>query len=192
MIGTFVVPLVLFTIWGAWQYTREQEHDLLEHAEKMASISSEILGTSVGMGLSEGSFDLVQKSYNLVRRDSHFIYIGIFDEAGVPLIEYNPNLTNAIPSGFPRNTLNVEYLDNAILVEAPALYQGTTYGRVVTVYSLNQVFEKLNGTRVATGFVALLVLAIGLYGCTCYGGKTRRCVGPAMNSRSPNGSWTIS
>ena len=32
MVGTFVVPLVVFTIGVAWQYTKAMEQEMLAHA----------------------------------------------------------------------------------------------------------------------------------------------------------------
>jgi signal transduction histidine kinase/CheY-like chemotaxis protein len=164
MVATFVVPLVVFAIGVAWRYTRAIEEEMLAHAGEKASMSCEVLASSVGMGLSEGSFELVQKSYDLVRRDSNFTYIGIFDDQGVPLIEYNPHFVAALPLGVDVTTPGIELNDRMIQVESVAQFQGIVYGRVSMVYSLDALRAKASYIRLFTIIIASVVFAIGLYG----------------------------
>ncbi|MBK7259463.1 MAG: response regulator [Ignavibacteriae bacterium] len=164
MVGTFVVPLVVFALGVVWQFTKAMEQEMLAHAEEKAGMSCEVLASSVGMGLSEGSFELVQKSYDLVRRDSNFTYIGIFDDQDIPLIEHNPAFIAATPLGIDITVPFVERRDREIRAEAVAQYQGVVYGRVSMVYSLERLREKASSLRTFTLIVGLIVFAIGLYG----------------------------
>ncbi len=164
MVGTFVVPLVLFSMIVAWRYTTVMEQDMLAHAEEMAGVSCEVLASSVGMGLSDGSFELVQRSYDRVRRDNDVTYIGIFDDAGVPLIEYDPLFIARPLRGPATQTPAFEYTGTAIIAEAAAQYQGVTYGHVSLAYSLREVQHRIASMRTWSFFVALVVLIIGLYG----------------------------
>ena len=164
MVGTFVVPLMLFSMIVAWRYTTAMEQDMLAHAEEMAGVSCEVLASSVGMGLSDGSFELVQRSYDRVRRDNDFTYIGIFDDAGVPLIEYDPLFIARPLRGDVSAEPSFEYTGTAIIAEAAAQYQGTTYGHVSLAYSLVEVQQRIASMRAWSFFVALVVLIVGLYG----------------------------
>jgi two-component system, sensor histidine kinase and response regulator len=164
MIGTLVVPLVVFTIGVAWRYTRAMGDDMLSHAREMATISCDVLASSVGMGLSEGSLELVQKSYDLVRSDSNLVYIGIFDDTGVPLIEYNPKDVVVTPQRGVNTAVTAGMRDDAITVEAPAQYQGKTYGGVYMMYSLAHVHDRIWSIKLWSAGIAVIVLGIGLYG----------------------------
>ncbi len=164
MIGTLVVPMVVFSIGIAWRYSSAIEDDMLQHATDKAAVSCEILASSVGMGLSEGSFDLVQRSYDMVKRDTTLSYVGIFDDAEVPLIEYNPSFVTIPPNIALTGPVHSEDHLDAIIAEHVAQYQGKVYGRVCVAYAMAPVHARIRSIRMWSLLVALIVLGIGLYG----------------------------
>lgn len=153
----FMGPLVLIVIFIAIYYPAKQKDQSMQYAETQVKTLSEMLTVSVGAGLHDSNFDLVQAAFDWIKKDPNVEYTAIIDESESAIIEHNPNsqkIDYKSIRGFGFDKSGDYYQ-----ASAPIQYKGKNFGRIVMVYSLQSVIADINiglWTSIGVG-VALLI-----------------------------------
>jgi len=162
-IATFSSPLLIIALFGLIYYPiNQKEHGLAEASTKAMSLS-EMLGVAVGAGLSESNFDLVQTAFDWSKSDPNVVYIGILDEQGSTIIEYNPQ-HHRIDGALRHGQHRLVSADGAVTAICPVRFQEQQYGTIIMTYSLAAVTAEIRKQQVVSISVSLLVFVVGLWG----------------------------
>ncbi len=164
LITAFAIPWVAVVVFGLTYYPAKQQEMSVEAARKQALTLSQMLAFSVGAGLSENNFDMVQKAFEWAKQDSNVVYVAIQGAGENAIIDYNPR-----KAAFDRNlklfTNQLVDVDQAgVTVYTPIADQKRQLGTVVLVYSLDAYHAEITGQRFTSVLVSLMILAVGLYG----------------------------
>ncbi|MFZ4619281.1 MAG: methyl-accepting chemotaxis protein [Bacteroidota bacterium] len=154
----FMGPLVLIVIFIAIFYPARQKAQSMRYAETQVRTLSEMLSVSVGAGLYDSNFDLVQSTFEWIKKDPNIDYTAIIDESETPMIEHNPKSQK-----IDYKTIRGFGFDNDedhFQASAPIVYKGKNFGRIVMVYSLQSVVNEINTglwTSIGVGIALLIV-----------------------------------
>jgi len=153
----FMGPLVLIVIFIAIYYPAKQKDQSMRYAETQVRTLSEMLTVSVGAGLHDSNFDLVQAAFDWIKKDPNIEYTAIIDESETAIIEHNPKSQK-----FDYKSIKNFGFDKSgdyFQASAPIKYKDKNFGRIVMVYSLQSVIAEINTglwTSIGVG-IALLI-----------------------------------
>lgn len=103
----FLFPLLVITFFGIIYYWISQRSAGRDASKQNAYLLAETLSFSVGAGLNDGNFDLVQTSFNWARGDAAVAFVLILDESDKTIVEHNPQqINNDIPTLLRQKELN--------------------------------------------------------------------------------------
>lgn len=153
-----MLPMVLIVIFTAFFYPSRQREQSMRSAETQVRTLCEMLSVSVGAGLYDSNFDLVQTAFDWIKKDANIEYTAIIDEQESPVIEHNPAGTKV---DF-RRIRGFAFDEGAehFLASAPIRYKGKDFGRIVMVYSLQGVNAEIGRgiwTTIGAGVVLLFI-----------------------------------
>ncbi len=164
LIAAFAIPWIAVVVFGLTYYPAKQQDMSVEAARKQALTLSQMLAFSVGAGLSENNFDMVQKAFEWAKNDSNVIYVTIQNEGHSPLLDYNPR-NAAIGKNLKLFTNQlVDVSETGVTVYTPIANQTGQLGTIVLVYSLDAYRAEIKDQRLTSMLVSLIILAIGVYG----------------------------
>lgn len=158
-VAAFLVPLILIVLFISIYYPIQQKSASLENTEIQVKTLSEMLAFSVGAGLNDSNFDLVQTAFDWVKKDSGVVYTAILDEQGTSLIEHNPNGISVNQSGITKFEYDSE--NDRFKNSTPILYKGKDFGKVIMLYSLQKVTSDINADLFASLTIGLILLVLG-------------------------------
>lgn len=144
-IAVMVVPLLLIVTFILLYFPGKQEKSSLTSMETQVKTLSEMLAFSVGAGLNDGNFELVQTAFEWSKKDKNVVYISILDENNESLIEYNPNEFKINP----KKVSSLEYDNNInVLMNGVAIeYKNKEFGKIVILYSLESTYSDVADAR---------------------------------------------
>ncbi len=154
----FMGPLVLVVGFIAIYYPAKQKEQSMKYAENQVRTLTEILTVSVGAGLHDSNFDIVQSAFDWIKKDPNIEYTGIIDESDSPIIEHNP--TSAKIDYKSIRSFSFDEDGDHFEASAPINYKGKDFGRIVMVYSLKSVQDEIAAgfwTSIGVGVVMLIV-----------------------------------
>jgi methyl-accepting chemotaxis protein len=107
----------------------------VQNAQEQVRTLSDMLAFSVGAGLDEGNFDLVQTAFQWAKKDTNVACVFILDESNSVITEFNPR---KIDVDLKRVLTQREpvVLGDQVTISAPAVYKSKNRGSIVLVYSL--------------------------------------------------------
>ena len=150
-----MMPLIVVIIFFLSYYPSQQKSLSMESVNLHVSSLTEMLAFSVGAGLHDSNFELVQVAYEWAKKDPHVVFIEILDENGDPIIEHNP-----LDLQFPKDALIKNQVVNGNLRNDAAIsYQGQQYGSLRIAYSLDTIQEAVDDnfwTSILIGLAMLL------------------------------------
>jgi PAS domain S-box-containing protein len=163
VILTFVVPWVVATLFSFWYLSYVQRVAGERNARRHLGIVSDMFATSVGSGLSDGDFTLVQKAFDWSTLDRNVSSICILDEkdevlyqsAGLPEIPVQDMKTYA--PGITRT-------HSGLLSVTEVVASGKRLGTVILGYSLESVEQEITSAQLTSLVVSLVVLLVGILG----------------------------
>ncbi len=164
LIATFAIPWLSVVLFGMFYYPSKQQTFSEEAGRKQALTLSEMLAFSVGTGLNESNFEMVQKAFQWAKKDSNVTYVAIQGEGDSSVIAYNPrraSLDNNLKLFTERI---VEVSENSVTVYTPIANQNRQLGTIVLVYSLDAFKKEIENQQLVSTLVSFFILAIGLYG----------------------------
>jgi PAS domain S-box-containing protein len=163
LLTTFAGPWVLAILFSFAYLSHIQRVTGEANARRHLEIVSDMLAFSVGSGLSEGNFALVQKAFAWSRFDANVVYIGILDErddmifqtAGTPPVPLNTML---------RESPGISEIDAGLLNISPVVDDQKKLGTVVLLYSLDGVKRDIRAAQTTALAVSILLLLLGVWG----------------------------
>jgi methyl-accepting chemotaxis protein len=140
----------------------QQRQAAIESAEQNASLLSEMLSFSIGAGLNDSNFELVQTAFNWARRDSTVIFIMILDETNQVIVEHNPR---QIPfdTHLLSRSARIEETNYGMVTLAPIEYKGKWLGTTVLGISLDPVKASTNRQILISALIGLGILGAGVF-----------------------------
>ena len=120
-----------------------------------------MLAFSVGAGLSENNFDIVEAAFQRVKSHRNIIYIDIVDETNTSIVTHNPDNLK-IDRNKISSESNLSGDNNYLLTQMPSLYKGKNYGNIVMGYSLVEVNKELSGKVYLLLITSSIIFIVGL------------------------------
>ena len=77
--GIFTLPLFCVVLFGAIYTPLQQKRLITEAASVHTRALAEMLAFSVGAGLNDSNFELVQTAFDWSKRDSNVVYVSVLD-----------------------------------------------------------------------------------------------------------------
>jgi len=158
-IAIFLTPILLIVIFMSIYYPIKQKSDAMDSAKIQVITISDMLAFSVGAGLKDNNFDLVQTAFNWAKKDTNAIYIAILDEGKQVLIEHNPRKLSVSPDKVENFTY--DSANNCFKNKSEINYKEKNYGSIVLIYSLEKTSSAIRSGFIFTLLVSLFFLIIG-------------------------------
>jgi methyl-accepting chemotaxis protein len=163
LVSIFTVPLLAVVIFGAVYYPQRQMAQTDSFSNKQTELLSQMLAFSVGAGLKDGNFELINAAFNWAKNDSSVVFISIVDETDTPIVEHNPNKLSFDIKPYLKRSVT-EQLDRSTVVSAsPIVYKEKTYGSIVIVYSLASINRTFRWQMLLSITINLLLLGVGIW-----------------------------
>jgi len=153
--------LILIVTFGSLYYPAKEKSISIRTVEVQVKTLSEMLAFSVGMGLGESNFDLVQTTFKWAQKDKNVSYILIQDENNSEIISYNPGKIQVAAVRLDDKDNLIETSDN-ITTSTLIKYKDSKLGKIVLVYSLKDVNETIKSNAILSVFVNLGIFAAGI------------------------------
>ncbi|NLT52380.1 MAG: HAMP domain-containing protein [Ignavibacteria bacterium] len=161
MISGVVITLVLVITFVSLYFPAKQRSMSLDTIQKQVNTLSEMLSFSVGMGLGESNFTLVQNTFSWAQKDKNVIYILIQDESNAEIVSYNPQNISVDPSTLQDIDKTIR-TDEAITSYTTIKYNEEKLGKIVLVYSLNEVNNAILDNSYFSLVISILIFAFGV------------------------------
>jgi PAS domain S-box-containing protein len=175
LLTTFVGPWLLAVLFSFVYLSHIQRVTGDSNARRHLEIVSDMLAFSVGSGLSEGNFALVQKAFNWSRVDANVVYIGILDERNEVIFQ------TASEPPIPLSTLlrepqGISTIEAGLLSIAPVGEENKRIGTVILLYSLEGVESDIRSAQTTALVASLILLFVGLWGTRLLARQTAELV----------------
>jgi methyl-accepting chemotaxis protein len=160
LIGIFLLFLICIVTFELIYFPGQQKAQSLEMVNTQTGTLCDMLAFSVGAGLKDANFELVQTAFDWAKRDSNVIFISILDESKSSIVEHNPRQLNIDKSSLLSQNGIIDG-DSYITVISPIKYQNKNYGVIIIAYSLDEIHSRIN-TQLWTSFIiGLLMFGLG-------------------------------
>jgi methyl-accepting chemotaxis protein len=160
LIAVFLLPLVAISLFGIVYFALNERVSGRTAAYNNARLLSETLSFSVGAGLNDGNFDLIQTSFNWAKGDTAVSFILILDESNQTIVEHNPRRLK-----YDVNTLmqKGEFDDAKDIITAmhSIVYKGKKLGISIVGVSVEQVMTAVYKQIVISTFIYIVILVLG-------------------------------
>jgi methyl-accepting chemotaxis protein len=161
MIAIFLLPLLLLTFFGIGYYWINQESAGRDASDNNARLLSETLSFSVGAGLNDGNFDLIQTSFNWAKKDPAVAFILILDESNQPIVEHNPrklvyDVTKLLQD------VKLDDAKDIVMESRPVEYKGRKLGTTLVGVSMESVMTAIYREIFLSSVINIFILAIGI------------------------------
>ncbi|HOM65426.1 MAG TPA: HAMP domain-containing methyl-accepting chemotaxis protein [Ignavibacteriales bacterium] len=158
-----VALILIITIFASIYYPLNQKNQILEQAEKQIVTLAEMLGFSVGLGLNDANFELVQTAFEWAKKDNNVSYLAIYDESNNLIVAHNPkNLTVKIDNLKEQRGILYFNKEEYLYTIQNSDYQQKNFGKILLVYSLKEFNEKISSARNLSFLFWGSVLVIGI------------------------------
>jgi len=162
LITRFLIPLLVMFLFGIFYYMINQKSEGRVASEQNARILAETLSFSVGAGLNDGNFDLVQSSFNWAKGDAAVVFVLILDETNKTIVEHNPRQLVYDASALIRHESFDDAKDVMVAVR-PIEYKSRKLGTTIVGVTTEPIMASINKQiwwSVLWNFI-ILVLGIG-------------------------------
>jgi methyl-accepting chemotaxis protein len=160
--GAVATTLIIIVVFVSIYYPAKQKSTNMESVKTQVSTLGEMLSISVGLGLGESNIDFVQTVFGWAQKDKNVTYIYIQDNKNNEIVTYNPNKINAIPVTMQDEdkVINTgDKLTSYITIK----YKGEALGKIILVYSLDEVNKTINQITFISIGIILLIFVGGFY-----------------------------
>ncbi len=159
LITSLVVIIIVYSIFNAVYNSSRQKSSAVNHVNTHVESLIDMLSFSIGAGLADSNFELVQSTFDWAKKDKAVMYIAIYDEDNELTVdvkieerEYNP----------------AKYLsESGLIFEKDVLtavslidYKNENYGKVILFYSLKNSNDEISSARTSSIVISLLFLVI--------------------------------
>jgi methyl-accepting chemotaxis protein len=157
--GAVVLTLAVIVIFVSFYYPSRQKSTTMVSVQTQVTTLSDMLSFSVGMGLGESNFNLVSTAFQWAQKDKNVSYISIQDDKDAEIVAYNPNKLTVKPVTMKDEDKVVSTGDDLTSNET-IKYKGAAIGKIILVYSLNEVNNTVNrDTFISIGIILLIFVA---------------------------------
>jgi methyl-accepting chemotaxis protein len=158
----FLVPLLAIFFVGIGYYWYSQRSAGHDASKNNARLLSETLSFSVGAGLNDGNFDLIQTSFNWAKKDPAVAFILILDESNQTIIEHNPRqfkyeITTLL------DKVELDGAGDIVLESRSVEYMGKRLGTIVVGISMGPIMAEVNKQVLYSSIINLVILALGIF-----------------------------
>jgi methyl-accepting chemotaxis protein len=162
LIVTFLIPLLLISLIGIGYYTMNQRSAGREASTQNAKLLAETLSFSVGAGLNDGNFDLVQTSFNWAKGDPNVAFVLILDESNKTIIEHNPRqLSYDLTTLMKRDSF--DDASDIILATRPIEYKDRKLGTTIVGVTMSASLETINKQIMYSILINFIILIGGIW-----------------------------
>jgi methyl-accepting chemotaxis protein len=161
LIVIFLFPLLVLAIFGVIYYWISQVSAGRDASEQNARLLAETLSFSVGAGLNDGNFDLIQTSFNWARGDASVSFVLILDESDKTIVEHNPQQIKYDVSSLLRQT-EFENAKDIILAIRPIEFKGRKLGTTIVGVTMEPVLAAVYKQIAMSSIINFIILALGI------------------------------
>jgi len=159
LVAAFIAPLIVIVLFMSIFYPARQKNQTMASIEVQVKTLSEMLAFSVGAGLNDNNFDLVQTAFDWIKKDKNVVYTAIVDESQAPLIEYNPQ-NNKIDRQ-TINSLEYDHSSQAYKNKVQINYKGKNFGSILMMYSMESAQAEINNALYMSLVAGFIILILG-------------------------------
>jgi methyl-accepting chemotaxis protein len=167
LIARFLLPLCVIFLFGVFYYSINQRSAGYDAADNNAKLLSETLSFSVGAGLNDGNFDLIQTSFNWAKKDPGVAFILILDESNQTIVEHNPRLLKYDVTSLLRQ-VNFDDAKDVVIQTCPVEYKGRKLGTTIVGISVEPVMVVVNRQVIISSIINLFILILGILWIIAY------------------------
>jgi len=162
LVARFLIPLLAIFLFGIIYYTISKQAAGREATEQNARILAETLSFSVGAGLNDGNFDLVQTSFNWAKSDAAIVFVLILDESNKTIIEHNPRvITYDLSTLLKREALGDA--KDVVLATRIIEYKNRKLGTTIVGITMEPILDSINKQILFSVAVNILILVLGIW-----------------------------
>ncbi len=161
LIAVFLLPLLAIFLFGVFYYAFNQLSAGREASKQNARLLAETLSFSVGAGLNDGNFDLVQTSFNWARDDAAVVFVLILDESNQKIVEHNPRQMKYDVTTLLRQS-EFDDVKDVVISTLPVEYKGRKLGTTVVGVSMESVMASVNRQIILSSLFNLIILMVGI------------------------------
>ncbi|MGD1046615.1 MAG: methyl-accepting chemotaxis protein [Bacteroidota bacterium] len=161
LIGRFLLPLLAIFLFGIIYYAINQRSAGRDASDQNARLLAETLSFSVGAGLNDGNFDLVQTSFNWAKADAAVMFVLILDESNKTIIEHNPRqLVYDLPTLMRRGEF--DDAKDIVVATRPIEYKDRKLGTTIVGVSMGPVLDAIFKQTLLSIAINFLILVAGI------------------------------
>jgi len=160
VLGSILAVLLPSTAFMFYWYPSRQETLALDVARDHARETVELVAIAVGQAIGHGDSAGIHAIVEGISQEPALVYVMVTDEAGRPLVRYDPLRLRPDISA-PVTSTHVELDREWLRAAAPARLRDQTVGGVHLGLSAEVVREIAND-RIVTGIVGLVLLGLGV------------------------------
>lgn len=161
MILRFLIPLLLIALFGIVYFSINERKAGRDASEQKAMQLSQTLSFSVGAGLNDGNFDLIQTSFNWAKADEAVVFVLILDESNQKIIEHNPHqIKYDVAALLRQGEFNDE--KNVVIATHPIEYKSRKLGTTITGISMDPYMAAVWKQIFYSSAVSLIILFLGI------------------------------
>ncbi len=161
LVGSVVLILAVIVVFVSVYYPLEQRSTSMQTMRSQVSTLSDMLSFSVGMGLGESNFNLVQTAFKWAQNDKNVTYISIQDNNNAVIVTYNPGNLK-LPPVTMQNADGVFQTSNGLTAYSTVKYNGNALGKIILVYSLSRVNSEINQSTFLSVGIIMGIFLIGV------------------------------
>lgn len=161
LILRFLIPLLLIALFGIVYFWINERAAGRDASEQNARLLSQTLSFSVGAGLNDGNFDLIQTSFNWAKADETVAFVLILDEANQKIVEHNPRqIKYDIPSLLRQGEFEDE--KNVLVAMRPIEYKSRKLGTTIVGISMEPFMAAVWRQITVSVVCSLIFLFLGI------------------------------
>jgi methyl-accepting chemotaxis protein len=162
IVAAVTMILAGIVIFVALYFPARQRSESMKTAESQVSTLSEMLSFSVGMGLGESNFNLVQTAFKWAQKDKDVIYISIQDDKNAEIVTYNPTNLKLAPVTMTEPD-RVSGTGDGLVAYSTVKYKDTPLGKIILVYSLKDVNNSILMNSLLSIAIILMIFIGGVF-----------------------------
>ncbi len=161
LILRFLIPLLLIALFGIIFFWINERSAGRDASKQKATFLSQTLSFSVGAGLNDGNFDLIQTSFNWAKADEAVVFVLILDEGNQKIVEHNPRQIKYDVSELMRQS-GFSDEKNVVVATHPIEYKGRKLGTTIAGISMDPFMATVWGQILFFSVISLIILALGI------------------------------
>lgn len=161
LVGSFIVLLTALLLFVSLYFPSKQKSENLRTVETQALTLSDMLAFTVGAGLSESNFEIVQTAFAWAKQDKNVIYISILDENNKEIITHDPthlSLQQTTILAGERKLLE----DDKIFTHSKISYSNKDLGNIILVYSLDEMNKRITSNTLVSIVIILIIFVVAV------------------------------